>query len=307
MSFIKIVIKNISLTYRYKHHLIDRKHATGDWMVLRTGSSNIVDRTDWLKTVAILLVAVDHIGYFFVENNDWWSVFGRFAAPVFFFLLGYAKSKRVPVTWVLLGLLLTTLDSWNNDWAWVAPNILLSLAFIRVVRPYVEAGLRKTGLLGFALLVLVLVLILPFAGEVVEYGSEGWLWALFGLIQRNCVDAQSTSKKLCMDRGLSSSAFSERNSLKVMRITAVTLAATVAIWQEQVEYLFTPVQLSVLMAGMALLSGILWQFCRGPGRYQPSAVVAVILRFAGRHTLEIYAIQLAFSEVFVNLFPALAA
>jgi hypothetical protein len=197
---------------------------------------------------------------------------------------------------VLLGLLLTTLDSWNNDWAWVAPNILLSLAFIRVVRPYVEAGLRKTGLLGFVLLVMALVLILPFAGEVVEYGSEGWLWALFGLIQRNC-----------MDRGLLSSSLSGRNCLKVMRITAVILAATVAIWQEQVEYLFAPVQLSVLMAGMALLSGIFWQFCRGPSRYQPSTAVAVMLRFAGRHTLEIYAIQLVISEVIVNLFPALAA
>jgi hypothetical protein len=276
-------------------------------MVLYTGSSNIVDRTDWLKTVAILLVAVDHTGYFFIENNDWWSVFGRFAAPVFFFLLGYAKSKRVPVSWVLLGLLLTTLDSWNNGWAWVAPNILLSLAFIRVVRPYVEAGLRKTGLLGFALLVVVLVLIVPFTGDVVEYGSEGWLWALLGLIQRNCVDAQSTPKKPCMDRGILPSLLSGWNSLKVMRIAAVTLAATVAIWQEQIEYLFDPVQLSVLMAGMALLSVIFWQYSRGPSRYQPSAVVAVMLRFAGRYTLEIYAIQLAISEVVVNLFPALAA
>jgi hypothetical protein len=276
-------------------------------MILHTGSSNIVDRTDWLKTVAILLVAVDHIGYFFVENSDWWSVFGRFAAPVFFFLLGYANSKRVPVSWVLLGLLLTTLDSWNNDWTWVAPNILLSLVFIRVVRPYVEAGLRKTGLLGFALLVVVLVLIVPFTGEVVEYGSEGWLWALFGLIQRNYVDAQSTPKKPWMDRGILSLSLSEQTCLKVMRITAIILAATVAIWQEQIEYLFAPVQLSILMAGMALLSGILWQFCRGPSRYQPSAVVAVMLRFAGRYTLEIYAIQLAVSEVIVNLLPALAA
>jgi hypothetical protein len=276
-------------------------------MILHTGSSNIVDRTDWLKTVAILLVAVDHIGYFFVENSDWWSVFGRFAAPVFFFLLGYANSKRVPVSWVLLGLLLTTLDSWNNDWTWVAPNILLSLVFIRVVRPYVEAGLRKTGLLGFALLVVVLVLIVPFTGEVVEYGSEGWLWALFGLIQRNYVDAQSTPKKPWMDRGILSLSLSEQTCLKVMRITAIILAATVAIWQEQIEYLFAPVQLSILMAGMALLSGILWRFFRGPSRYQPSAVVAVMVRFVGRHTLEIYAIQLAVSEVIVNLLPALAA
>jgi hypothetical protein len=121
------------------------------------------------------------------------------------------------------------------------------------------------------------------------------------------VDAQSTPKKPWMDRGLLSSSLSERTCLKVMRVTAVTLAAIVAIWQEQVEYLFAPVQLSVLMAGMALLSGILWQFFRGPSRYQPSTVVAVMLRFVGRHTLEIYAIQLAISEVIVNLLPAPAA
>ena len=56
----------------------------------QTGSASrlFVDNTDWLKTVAIVLVAVDHFGYFFVEDNQWWSVFGRLAAPAFFFLLG---------------------------------------------------------------------------------------------------------------------------------------------------------------------------------------------------------------------------
>ena len=49
-----------------------------------------VDNIDWLKAAAIILVAVDHIGYFFIENDHWWRVFGRLAAPTFFFLMGYA-------------------------------------------------------------------------------------------------------------------------------------------------------------------------------------------------------------------------
>ena len=69
-----------------------------------------VDNTDWLKTAAIILVVVDHIGYFFIEDADWWSVFGRLAAPSFFFLLGYAQTRTVPLHWIWLGVILTMLE-----------------------------------------------------------------------------------------------------------------------------------------------------------------------------------------------------
>ncbi|MGI9373700.1 MAG: TraX family protein, partial [Hyphomicrobiales bacterium] len=58
--------------------------------------TQVIDKTDWLKSAAILFVAIDHYGYFFIENNEWWSVVGRLAAPIFFFLLGYAETKRIP-------------------------------------------------------------------------------------------------------------------------------------------------------------------------------------------------------------------
>jgi len=112
-------------------------------MVLRT--HHTVDNSDWLKTTAIILVVVDHIGYFFIEDEGWWSVFGRLAAPSFFFLLGYAQTRTVPLHWLWLGVFLTLLDSWNTDWTWVAPNILFSLAFIRIVRPYVKNFMLDHG------------------------------------------------------------------------------------------------------------------------------------------------------------------
>jgi hypothetical protein len=45
---------------------------------------------------------------------------------------------------------------------------------------------------------------------------------------------------------------------------------------------------------------------RGPSPIQPPEPVARVLHFIGRHTLEIYAIQLGGSELLVKLVPALA-
>ena len=134
-----------------------------------------VDNTDWLKTIAIVLVAVDHFGYFFIEDADWWSVFGRLAAPVFFFLLGYAQTRAVPLRWIWLGVILTLLESWNAGWTWVTPNILLSLAVIRIARPYVQILMQHHGWAAFALLVSALFAALPIAANIVDYGAEGWL------------------------------------------------------------------------------------------------------------------------------------
>ena len=68
-------------------------------------TSHLVDNTDWLKTAAIILVAVDHFGHFFMEDDRWWSVFGRLAAPTFFFLMGYAQTRTVPLRWIWLGII----------------------------------------------------------------------------------------------------------------------------------------------------------------------------------------------------------
>ena len=130
-----------------------------------TSVAQPVDNTDWLKTAAIILVLVDHFGYFFVEDDQWWGVFGRMGAPPFFFLMGYARTRTVPLRWIWLGVGLTVLDSWNNGWAWVAPNILLSFALIRVVLPYVRAFLQGNGWIAFALLVAAPLAFLPIAGE----------------------------------------------------------------------------------------------------------------------------------------------
>ena len=254
-----------------------------------------VDNSDWLKTAAIMLVAIDHTGYFFIENAEWWSVFGRMAAPTFFFLLGYAQSRTIPLKWLWLGVILTLLDSWNNDWTWVAPNIFFSLAFIRLSRPYVLNFLQRYSWAAFALLLLVLLLLLLPAANLVEYGAEGWLWALCGLCQRMYVDGAGSSPTEPTVR-----------NWQLMRLVACSVAAVVYVWQEQIEFSFSQVQLAVVILGVAALSLGYCVFVRGPSRIQPPESIAHALRFLGRHTLEIYAIQLAGSEIIINLLPDLA-
>ena len=254
-----------------------------------THTPHIVDNADWLKTGAIILVAVGHFGYFFIDYADWWSVLGRMAAPVFFFLMGYARSRTIPLRWIWLGVILTLLDSWNMDWTWVAPNILISMVLIRSARPYVKILMERYGWIAFTVSVLALLAMLPIAANLVDYGAEGWLWALFGLCQRMYIDGKSTT------------------NVSMMRWPACIVAAVVYVWQEQVEFWFSQNQLTAVMFGVGILALGLCFFRRGPSPVQPPAFIASVLHFVGWHTLEIYVIQLAGSELIIKFLPDLAA
>jgi TraX protein len=265
-----------------------------------------VDNSDWLKAAAIVSVSIGHFGHFFMEDDRWWSAFGRPAAPIFFFLLGFAQARTVPLSWIWLGVVLTLLESWNADWTWVVPNILLSLALIRIARPYAQILVRNGGWAGFFLLVCGLLAVQPISSKIVDYGSEGWLWALCGLCQRMYVDGKTV---VDADGAAQNSAPLVRamsENVGLMRLLACVVAAVVYVWQEQREFSFPQFQFAVFILGIGLLSVSLCLFHRGPSRIQPPQAMAGVLRFIGRHTLEIYAIQLAGSELLVKLVPDLA-
>jgi hypothetical protein len=261
----------------------------------------VVDHTDWLKAAAIILVLVDHFGYFFMEDDLWWSVLGRFAAPIFFFLVGYAKSRTIPLHWIGLGVALTLLDSANADWEWVAPNILLSFVLIRFAFRYLPRLVQRYPWISVAFLVAVLIAVLPIAAQLVDYGAEGWLWALFGLLHRQYVDGRSAAKV----GGLSLPPQANKHTLGLLRLLTCAVAAVVYVWQEQLEFEFPQTELIIFILGVGVMSVILCLFVRGRSRFQPPEMIAAVLRFIGRHTLEIYAISLAASEIIVLFVPSL--
>ena len=277
-------------------------HDTTGW----TSTPQAVDNTDWLKTAAIILISVDHIGYFFMEDDRWWSVLGRLAAPMFFFLMGYAQTRTVPLRWIWLGVVLTLLSSWNAGWTWEAPNILLSFALIRIARPHAQTLVQHHGWAAFALLVPALFAVLPVAGKIVDYGAEGWLWALFGLCQRIYADGGSATEVDGQAQSSVPPAHAMTENAGLMRLLACFVAAVVYVWQEQKEYSFPQIHFAAFILGVGVLSPGLCLFLRGPSRIQPPEAIAGVVRFIGRRTLEIYAIQLACSELIVGLLPDLA-
>src|SRR5688572_24086808 len=65
-----------------------------------------VTTTDLLKVIGVATFLVDHYGFFFHTDELWWRMFGRVASPIFFFLVGFARTREVPLTWLAFGLAL---------------------------------------------------------------------------------------------------------------------------------------------------------------------------------------------------------
>jgi uncharacterized membrane protein YcfT len=149
--------------------------------------------------------------------------------------------------------------------------------------------------------------LLPITTRVVDYGAEGWLWALFGLCQRRYLDGISAGGTADGTRGVPGPTLTATDTAGLMRLLACFLAAVAFVWQEQKEFSFPAVHLAVVILGLGVLSVSLCLFKRGESRFQPPDKIASVLRFVGRHTLEIYAIQLAGFELFVQLAPDLSA
>lgn len=240
-----------------------------------------VDRTDWLKAAALLFVTLDHIGLYIVEADEWWRVVGRLAAPIFFFLIGYARTRSVPLGWIVLGFALTLLDSWADDWQWVTPNILLNFALLRLALPP-PGQWRHVRQYEYLALTAALVLCVAFVGRLVEYGAEGWLWALFGLCQRAFDDEGGGSG---------------RNR---RRFLAAFVAVAAYLVTEPRDFSFDAAQAAVLTVLVAWLAFVLLNYHRGESQLQPPRTVALALRFLGRHTLGLYALQLVIFEILTH-------
>ena len=90
---------------------------------------------------------------------------------------------------------------------------------------------------------------------------------------------------------------------KLIRLAACAVAAPVFVWQEQKEFAFPPLPFAVVVLELVALSVCLCLFRRGPSRLQPPKSAAAVVRFIGRRTLLIYAVQLAGSELLVRVLP----
>jgi peptidoglycan/LPS O-acetylase OafA/YrhL len=240
-----------------------------------------VSTTDLLKAAALVFVFIDHGGHYFAPDEIWWRVVGRASLPVWFFLIGFARSRTTPWTWIGLGVLLSLLDLWREgSLAGAQLSILLNFAAIRLALPAIERHVWARAW-RIALLVAALAALSPVANQIVEYGTEGWLLALVGLAHRHWLETP------------------ERRAT-MLRIGLALVAGLLFVVVETQDYGFEGVEIVALALIVLAVSGMLFLFRRADLEGSMSGPLAALLRFCGRHSLTIYATQIV-------IFTALAA
>jgi hypothetical protein len=231
-----------------------------------------VTTTDAWKLFAIIFVLIDHYGLYFDPDDAWLRVFGRLASPVFFFFIGFARTRRVPWTWLAFGVVITAVDYWTSGGRSMMLNILLNFALLRLTLPLIEAHVIDYPA-RLAIFVIVSAALVPLLDTTLEYSGEGWLWALFGL-----------SHRLFLERGDAAS--------RIRRIGLGVAAGIVYFVRERSDFGLDALQSTVLVVLVAGLILGLAQFRRADCPWQPPHFVRPVFTFAGRRTLEIYAVTL---------------
>lgn len=138
---------------------------------------------DLVKTLAIVLTVLDHVGYFFYPDNDWFRVVGRACVPMWCFLIGYASSRDTgKEIWIWASALLVSNFVFGGN---IFPlNMLFTFIAIRLVldrMAHVMFRNWEVMLYAFtALALMVLPTMLAF-----EYGTAALLLALAGYAVRH--------------------------------------------------------------------------------------------------------------------------
>ena len=226
---------------------------------------------DLLKTLAVTLMLIDHIGYYFFPDDYWWRVIGRLCVPLWFFLIGYARSRDLDPRLVIGGLVLTFADFAAGHY-FIPVNILFSMLIIRVVLNRVMAFCTK-GLEPLAFTGLVLALFCPISIAAFEYGFLGILLAMLGWLMRHRDEP---------------AALGELTPMSVWIFFIFTYAAFIIL--QSLSFEFQPLQVVALGFGTM---GSFWLILRFRPETYPDLTgrlgsLAAVFRFGGRRTLEIY-------------------
>jgi hypothetical protein len=232
-----------------------------------------VSTTDALKAIALVLILVDHVGHYLADDWPILRVIGRLGVPIFFFLIGFARSRDIPWRWLLIGAVLTGVDFlWLKGINGLQLNILFNFAAIRLALPLIERHALSANW-RLAALMLGLAAAMPVINPIIEYGTEGWLFAILGL--------------LCRLKRDGNVAKGEKTPL------AAALFGFAVFWLvETIDYAFSPVHSAILAMGLFWLAAELLRFERGILQQRPVPWLGVLLRFSGRYSLEIYAAQI---------------
>ncbi len=136
---------------------------------------------DAIKFLAIAIMIVDHVGYFFFPENVWWRAIG-IGAPIWFFLCGYARPSKARMSLYWLAGIMVLADIAMSQPVLPVNNLVSIIVCRAFIAWFSESRYREQGA-GF--LFIMLLVWYPLTFFLFEYGSPALMIALAGYWYRN--------------------------------------------------------------------------------------------------------------------------
>ncbi len=138
---------------------------------------------DLLKAFAVIIMIIDHVGFYFFPEQSIWRSVGRIGFPIWFFLVGYARSRDFSMKLWVGAIVLVAVSMICGHYLFPM-NALVTIIVIRLVLdPYIKLSMANIqGMFAFS--VTLFILIFP-TGMYVEYGTQALIMAVFGYLVRN--------------------------------------------------------------------------------------------------------------------------
>lgn len=229
---------------------------------------------DFLKTLALALMILDHVGYFFFPDQMWIRAVGRFSAPIWLFLVGYARSRDIGLRmWVGMGILVVSNYVFGMP---VMPvNILGTIIVCRMaLDPLMNFIARRKDSLYPIALVLFFATLVTF--PLFEYGACAMLIVMAGYLARNGEAIGYTRSQLVQFAGVAGLLYAFIQSFVFFAGFDMTLK---------------------LGVGLGMMGLLLFLTSFRPYEYPAlterlPVPISAFLRLCGRRTLEIYVLHL---------------
>lgn len=233
---------------------------------------------DLLKTLAVVLMIVDHVGLYFFPGITWLRVLGRLCVPMWFFLIGYARSRDL--SWPLwAGAAVLAVGGMIGGLHIFPPSILVTIIAVRLLLdPYMSVAMK--GPFRFCAGALALVLLALPTTLILDYGTMALLLAVFGYLCRH--DGDDPAKR------------------EMVIYPYMIFCIVGYVIMQWALFAFALPQMLALFAGTILVF-------LGLSRFRPlvlprltealPAPAAALLRLTGRHTLAIYVAHFLFLEL----------
>ena len=236
---------------------------------------------DAWKFLAVLLMMIDHAGFLLFPDADWMRAVGRLCVPIWFFLIGYAKTRDIPLLWIMAAVLVDLPDPLIGL-KLLPLNILFTLLFIRILLDPLVRVMRARPHY-FWMVVVLLIILSPVTNMLFEYGTYGFLLAMLGLSVR----------KPRLFSGLLRSTRADRFFWPVVGLGFF-------VWQSLLFGFRWPLMLVFALGLVAVFRG-LSRFEVFTYPYDTRQWQISLMMLCGRYSLEIYVLHLVLFKLFFSI------